>query len=281
MIDQYDLIVPLGYACSCSQSLRRAKLQLASFPWDWVGVPPPSERCRLICDGFKNWMNLEDLKWAGINDTFGHEEVLNTRTGLIIMHDFITGVPIEDQYPTIAAKYARREARLDRLLKTSKRVLLVSIDTPVSPAPVPPEDGRKSIEIMSAAYPNASFDFLLLNLDIGRAKEDRIDEKPVPGVRRIAFDYKSYAPDAPSYGVDISMLAEFLRSEYSVRDYRTKEEIAAFQKTRAAKRSKKLQKKMDAVGAKTKTQYFLIRLRQTLHRIFSGADTGKNPEKRI
>ena len=81
---KYDLIVPLGYACSCSQTLRRAGLQLASFPWDWVGVPPPSERCRLICDGFKDWMNLEDLKWAGRNDTFGHEEVLNARTGLII-----------------------------------------------------------------------------------------------------------------------------------------------------------------------------------------------------
>ena len=266
MTTKYDLIVPLGYACSCSQTLRRAGLQLASFPWDWVGVPPPSERCRLICDGFKDWMNLEDLKWAGKNDTFGHEEVLNSRTGLIIMHDFVQGVPIKEQYPAIAAKYKRRIARLDRLLKTSKRVLLVSVDTPVSPAPVPPEDGRKAMEIMSAAYPNASFDFLLVNLEPGRAKENRIDETPLPGIRRIAFDYKSYAPDAPAYGIEITMLADFLRSEYSVRDYRTKEEIAAFRKNRAVKRNQKLARKMDALGAETPMQYWLFRIRRVLRK---------------
>ena len=266
---KYDLIVPLGYACSCSQTLRRAGLQLASFPWDWVGVPPPSERCRLICDGFKDWMNLEDLKWAGRNDTFGHEEVLNARTGLIIMHDFVQGTPIEEQYPAIAAKYARRIARLHRLLKASKRVLLVSVDTPVSPAPVPPEDGRKAIEIMSAAYPNASFDFLLVNLEPGRPKEKRIDETPLPGIRRIAFDYKSYAPDAPAYGIEISMLADFLRSEYSVRDYRTKDEIATFLKARTKKRSLKMARKMDALGAETPLQYWFFRLRRAFRKILS------------
>ena len=268
MIKKYDLIVPLGYACSCSQTLRRAGLQLASFPWDWVGVPPPSERCRLICNGFKNWMNLEDLKWAGKNDTFGHEEVLNTRTGLIIMHDFVQGTPIEEQYPAIVAKYTRRIARLDRLLKTSKRVLLVSIDTPVSPAPVPPEDARKAMATMSATYPNASFDFLLVNLEPGRAKGDRIDETPLPGIRRIAFDYKSYAPDTPAYGIDITMLADVLRGEYRVRDYRTKEEISAFLKTRARKRSQKMARKMDALGAETTLQYWLFRIRRVFRRTF-------------
>ena len=97
MAKTYDLIVPLGYACSCSQSLRRAGLQLASLPWDWVGVPPPSERCMDICRGFKDWMNLEDLAWAGKNDTYGHEEVHNRRNGLIILHDFASGVPLEEQ----------------------------------------------------------------------------------------------------------------------------------------------------------------------------------------
>ena len=267
MTNKYDLIVPLGYACSCSQTLRRAGLQLASFPWDWVGVPPPSERCRLICTGFKDWMNLEDLKWAGVNDTFGHEEVLNSRTGLVIMHDFVTGKPIKDQYPAIAEKYARRIARLDRLLNESRRVLLVHIETPVSPGPMPPEDCRKAIETMSAKYPNAKFEFLLVSLAPGRAIRDRIDETPIPGVRRIAFDYKSYAPDAPAYGIEISMLADFLRSEYRVRDYRTKDEIAAFLKTRAKKRGQKLAKKMDALGAETLTQYWLFRIRRGFRKL--------------
>ena len=51
-----------------------------------------------ICRGFKDWMNLEDLAWAGKNDTYGHEEVHNRRNGLIILHDFASGVPLEEQY---------------------------------------------------------------------------------------------------------------------------------------------------------------------------------------
>ena len=216
-------------------------------------------------------MNLEDLKWAGVNDTFGHEEVLNTRTGLVIMHDFVTGKPIEDQYPAIAEKYARRIARLDRLLNESRRVLLVHIETPVSPGPMPPEDCQKAIETMSAKYPNAKFEFLLMSLEPGRAIRDRTDKMPIPGVRRVAFDYKSYAPDAPAYGVEISMLADFLRSEYKVRDYRTKDEIAAFRKVRTAKRSKKLAKKMDALGAETMAQYWLFRIRKAFRKALCAA----------
>ena len=264
----YDLVVPLGFACSCSQTLRQAGLQLASFPWDWVGTPPPIFRCRTICSEFKDWMNLEDLKWAGRNDTYGHEEVRNVRSGIFFMHDFVQGTPLEDQYPAVMEKYTRRAARLDRLLKSSKSVLLVTIDTPVSPAPVSPEEGRKSIEIMSEKYPNAKFDFLIVNLETGRSLENRIDETPLPGVRRIAFDFKCYAPDAPVFGIEVKMIADFLKGEYAVRDYRSREEIAAHRAKRKGKHAKKLQRKMDAIGAKTKTQYYLLRLRNALRSIF-------------
>ena len=260
----YDLVIPLGYACSCSQTLRRAGLQLLSFPWDWVGVPPPSEKCRAICEGFKDWMNLEDLKWVGANDTYGHEEVLNTRNDLIILHDFAAGVPIEDQYPAVAGKYARRIERLDRCLRAARKVLLVCIDAPVTPEPTTPDDCRKAIEIMSATYTGAKFDFLLMNLEPGRPKEEMADETPLPGVRRIAFDYAHHAPDAPAYAVEIDMLADFLRREYAVREYRTRAEIRAHEDKKRAKRRLKLKKKWASVGAETMTQYLLIRTRSAL-----------------
>ena len=266
---KFDLIVPIGYACSCSQALRRAGLQLASFPWDWVGVPPPSERCATICGGFKDFMNLEDLEWAGRNDTFGHEEVRNKRNGLIILHDFVSGVPIEDQYPAIAAKYARRIKRLEKCLRAAKRVLLVSIDAPVTPEPISPEDCKKALDIMTSAYPHAEFSILLMNLTEGLSEKNRIDETPIKGVRRVAFDYKSHAPDAPKYGVDIDMLANFLKREYSVRDYRTEEEIAAHNAKKRKKRGAKLCRKMDEIGARNLAQYFLYRIRRVGRKILS------------
>ena len=260
MVRKYDLIVPLGYACSCSQTLRRAGLQLASFPWDWVGVPPPSERCRLICDGFRDWMNLEDLKWEGSNDTFGHEEVRNTKTGLIILHDFKQGIPLKEQYADVAEKYARRIARLDKLLRSARNVLLVTIDAPVTPTPTPPEDCMKAIQTMSARYPNARFDFLLLHLDAKRTLAERIDETPLPGIRLISFDYRSHAADAPKYGIEIDALADFLRREYTVNDYRTKEEIKAHKARRREKHRRKLKSTWATVGAKNMVHYLVLRL---------------------
>lgn len=207
-------------------------------------------------------MNIEDLQWAGKNDTFGHEEVRNVRSGLIIMHDFAHGVSIEEQYPAIAEKYARRIARLDRLLKESKKILLVHIDTPVSPRPLPPEDCLKAIEIMSAKYPNAEFNFILINLEPGRPIENHIDETPLPGVRRIAFDFKSHEPDAPVFAIDIEPLANLLKAEYRIRDYRSKEEVAAYEKKKRGKRGKKLRRKMEEFGASTMPQYVLHRIRR-------------------
>lgn len=266
----YDLIVPLGYACSCSQALRRAELQLASFPWDWIGVPPPSERCRMICEGFRDFMNLEDLKWIGVNDTYGHEEVLNTRNGLIILHDFVSTAPLGEQYPLVASKYARRIERLDRCLRAAKRVLLVCIDAPVTPVPTPPEDCRRAIDEMSAKYPNAKFDFLLMNLEHGRARAEMIDETPVEGVRRVAFDYKCHIPGTPAYGVEIDLLADFLRSEYGVNDYRTKEELAAYRKSRRRKRRQKLMRKMDKLGAKNIWQFMFLRIKAKIQDAIRG-----------
>ena len=209
-------------------------------------------------------MNLEDLKWVGVNDTYGHEEVLNTRNGLIILHDFAAGVPLAEQYPVVAGKYARRMERLDKCLRKSKRVLLVCIDAPVTPEPTTPEDCRQAIETMSAKYPEAKFDFLLMNLEPGRPREAMADETPLPGVRRIAFDYARCAPDAPAYAVEIDTLADFLRQEYAVNEYRTKEEIMAHEAKKRAKRRMKLEKKWASVGAKTMTQYLLIRTRDAL-----------------
>ena len=128
----YDLVVPLGFACSCSQTLRQAGLQLASFPWDWVGTPPPIFRCRTICSDFKDWMNLEDLKWAGRNDTYGHEEVRNVRSGIFFMHDFVQGTPLEDQYPAVMEKYTRRAACRPRRAASRSRSCRKSIRTPNS-----------------------------------------------------------------------------------------------------------------------------------------------------
>ncbi len=267
MKQTYDLIVPIGYACSCTQSLRKAGLQLVSFPWDWISVASPTERCRFICDGFKGFIDLEDLEPTGIRTELGNEKVVNRRTGIVFLHDFAFGVPIAEQYQAVAAKYARRAARLDRLLKSARRVLLVTVDVPITPEPTSVEECENAISIMARHYPGVEFEYLLVNLIKGRPLENRIDDTPKPGFRRVAFDYKSYDPDAPAYGIEIGMVADFLKGEYGVREYRTKAEIAAHKAKRRGSRNKKLLRKMEELGASNRFEYALLRVWQALRSI--------------
>lgn len=111
--------------------------------------------------------------------------------------------------------------------------------------------------------------YSLVNLEPGRPIENRIDETPTPGLRRIAFDFKSREPDAPVFGVDVDMLANLLKAECSVRDYRSKEEIAAYEEKRRGKRGKKLRRKMEEIGASTMPQYVLRRIRRVWRRVLS------------
>jgi hypothetical protein len=50
----YDFIFCVGRACIATQSLRRAGLQHATFPWDWVGDPGVYERVEYICSDFRS-----------------------------------------------------------------------------------------------------------------------------------------------------------------------------------------------------------------------------------
>jgi len=269
MKQTYDLIVPIGYACSCTQSLRKAGLQLVSFPWDWISVASPTERCRFICVGFKGFIDLEDLEPTGIRTELGNEKVVNRRTGIVFLHDFAFGVPIAEQYQAVAAKYARRAARLDRLVKSARRVLLVTVDVPITPEPTSVEECENAMSIMARHYPGVEFEYLLVNLLKGRPLENRIDEMPAPGFRRIGFDYKSYDPDAPAYGIEIGMVADFLKEEYCVREYRTKAEIAAHKAKRRGARNKKLMRKMEELGASNRFEYALLRAWRALRSIIA------------
>lgn len=68
---KYDFIFGIGRACACSQSLRRAGLQLLSLPWDWLAINPKPEgsdlhiRLHIMENGFSDWLNKEDLVFAG------------------------------------------------------------------------------------------------------------------------------------------------------------------------------------------------------------------------
>lgn len=241
MKSRYDLIVSLGAACSCTQALRRAGLQFASMPLDWV-LCGFDRRVDLVCNGFRDFLNLEDLRSVSLPGWEARAaldaRVENVRTGMLFLHDFRANIPLAAQLPDVAAKYERRISRFYRMVRTSKRVLFVWLMTPLDK---PLEDVRlvAARDRLAQCFPSVSVELLNFELTAGvplrRCKRRQVSEN----VSSVGFDYKTY--DHPPFpnSVEEPLLVRYLRWHYAAVDYRTPEQRAENRRNRNAARYRK------------------------------------------
>jgi len=262
----YDFIFGIGRACACSQALRRAGLQLLSLPWDWFATDPQPDgpdldvRLKIMETDFADWLREEDLKFISDHADNGKDQYRNTRYPLVYLHDFPHGVPLHESYPAVKAKYDRRVARLRRLLAEAKNgVLAVYMDSPVS-AKADVATCQAAQRRLQSLYPHVKVDFLMITLESGRPFKDRTVEDLGEGFTHVSFDFKDYGRGKPDYAVNLQMCADVMKSLAAVRDYRTRAEIKAMAKLTR-------QKKMQAAGASSPWEYFLIRRRRELARL--------------
>lgn len=215
---KYDVVFSLGGMCGCTQSLRLANLQFASFPWDWLFGGSPSARARGLLDNFESWFIRSDLvKYVLPWDT-DHEPWKNTRTGIVFKHDFDWHRPIDVQLPNIREKYARRGARLTSLIEKAKRVLCVYIALPNEPD-IPESEFREAYRILSSRFPNSGVELLVLRRKSGVSFENR-EDRTEDGIRYLTWDYFI----GRDWFIDNDAMGRFFASELEVEDYRTKEE---------------------------------------------------------
>ena len=72
-MNYYDIAISLGQWCMASEALRRCHLQAESMPFDWsggiikeiCGKGGLKSKVDLICNNFKDYLNLEDLENRG------------------------------------------------------------------------------------------------------------------------------------------------------------------------------------------------------------------------
>ena len=242
---KYDLILPLGLACSSSQTVREANLQLLSFPYDWVRpmftdqdrlAHEIRERAEFLCNGFADWLRPEDFQFQHPLQMTRKDLYVNPRLNLVFNHDFPTGVPFETAFPDVRAKYRRRAGRLTALLRRARSVLIVRVDRPDLDIPTSVEDCQYVRRRLKEAYPQATFDFFLFTMERGRSFADRRVETVEPGFTRVSFDYQAKGAGHEPYQPDLRQTAAVLRERFAVRDYRTREERRQYDAQRRAKR---------------------------------------------
>ena len=237
----YDLVLPLGEACSCTETLRAAGLQYLSFPFDWISYANPDGdrakhdilyRARDIANRFCGWFRPEDFTLVSTTQGNGKDVYINQALDLVFNHDFPTGMEFHRAFELVNARYRKRGARLLQILDAAHRVLIVRMERPydklLKPQPTLPEDSRELRRVLQAAFPNATFDVFVFRFERGRAEKDLVEEEIEPGLTQVTFDYHDYKPGLMEYAVCLKRTAAILSSRFAVVDYRTPEEIRAY-----------------------------------------------------
>lgn len=258
--DQYDLAFSIGAVCACSQSLRRAGMQYASFPYDWVVLPAVPERMRLLVDGFRDFMPLDKMVRSGVNEENHHDIYVNSETGMLFVHDFPQGIPIEQVIGEVREKYRRRAERLLGMLERGGDILLLYLTIP-NESRLPDSEFVESLEIISRRFPNCRFDLLCLSQkSTGFSGVDN----PSPHLFRADFDYQSKVPGSENIADEHVVAGVLKKIVRAVRDYRTAAERARY-------KVEKRKKEYALFKAENRVQYLINKMTWKLYKHFKNS----------
>ncbi|MBR2137323.1 MAG: hypothetical protein IJ852_05140 [Alphaproteobacteria bacterium] len=164
---KYDLIIPLGEFCATAIALRDAGIRQASYPFDWsAGVE--WDKCgncgflgkiKMICNDFKDALNLEDFReeWG---ENRAHRRVINKKTGLQYVHDFEWEKSVVEQFPAFKEKYERRIKRLYDDIHSNKKILFVFATRGVHTLPF--SDVQQGFNLLSKKFPQKTFQMVII-----------------------------------------------------------------------------------------------------------------------
>lgn len=124
----YDLIVSLGEACSCSETLRLCNLQDFSYPFDWVYGSNLVDRVKILTSRFENFLRKDDLIYSHVVNSISCDAYHNNFNDITFNHDFPVGVSLDESFPEVKAKYERRINRLFEKIEQAQSVLFVHME---------------------------------------------------------------------------------------------------------------------------------------------------------
>ncbi|MGF7036715.1 hypothetical protein J2T17_007789 [Paenibacillus mucilaginosus] len=123
----YDVVISLGSNCQPAYQLRRLKLRLATYPFDWFYFSNTAEVTKVLQTEFAEFMRLENLEPGRPSRVT--TLVRDSRTTCWSYHDFpLPTEPGQDPlygYPEFRAKLDRRIDRFLRTARSGRRILFI------------------------------------------------------------------------------------------------------------------------------------------------------------
>jgi len=239
----YDIAFSMGFSCGGSLALRKAGLQFASYPLDWIGAPGIVKSARMVAAGFPDWFERDDLQLVNVRGgSFQTNVYLNRRTGFGFPHDFSRFKTFDESFPPNAEKYARRVSRFLSSLSSAKTALVVYIERPIDPRA---SDGDlvEARRILSERYPETSFDIVYFY----RVPEAKgfAEESVADGISAVACEYAQMDHGEISHAIAWSVPAKLLEERFGLSKVPDAESEKAYEAQRKAERRKLFGSKID------------------------------------
>ena len=223
---KYDLFVSLGAACSCSTSLRNAKLQFYSYPFDWVGGPDIISRIKFFPKNFEDFIIKENLTFSGKVDITKCDAYKDEIRGMLFNHDFKQGRDFDEMFEEVKTKFQRRAKRLIEQIKSSKNVLFVYMHSPNQREFIQDDVLIESANLLKEIFPNVRCDILHIICERDSQFKKRVIND---NVTQLIFDYDARIEKEP-WVVNLQTLDKVFRHLSITTKHLTKENIKDMRK---------------------------------------------------
>lgn len=204
--DRFDLFFSIGEACSCTETLRKSRLQFYSYPLDWLYGASFVSRTKIVAANFENWLVKEHMEKVGDNNLSSEPKHVyeNKITQICFNHDFPQKMTLDESFQLVKGKYDRRIKRLFYQIEQSKRVLVVYLQTPNNPIELTKEELLEGYGILRERF-GEKMNLLYLFCDSNYDLEHRVVFNLNENIKCIKFDYNAYNKDVP-YAVNRKLL---------------------------------------------------------------------------
>lgn len=162
MKQKFDLIFGIGENCNTSMALRRNNLQIASFPFDWLGFSDLERNFSFLLNDFEGFLEKEDLEKLPNSFNGRTETYVNKKNYLHFVHDFYPDIDFDIQFQKVKDKYLKRQNRLYDKISKSKKVLIVFMSVKESDISSLTEKYQIINEKMNKKFPDTTFSYLYI-----------------------------------------------------------------------------------------------------------------------
>ncbi len=204
---KYDLIFSIGEACSCTQSIRKCRMQYSSYPFYWIVGCDIVNRCKMLTNNLEKFIDKEDLVFSHKVESTQCNAYKNKYNGILFNHDFKIDETLDQGYEGVKSKYERRLNRLYSNIEESKKILVVYLQIPDSKEIVKDEDLIEAHNILKSKFGDKITLLYIHNTD-GIKLENRKSIKIGKNIEKVTFEYDKHDKEI-TYAVNFKTLRKY------------------------------------------------------------------------